>query len=54
VLLDIGMPDGDGYEVARRIRAAQDGYKPFLVALTGWEAPRTSNARATPAPTPSW
>jgi CheY-like chemotaxis protein len=36
VLLDLGMPDLDGYEVARRIRAAPGGDKPFIVALTGW------------------
>jgi CheY-like chemotaxis protein len=35
VLLDIGLPDLDGYEVARRIRASGD--RPVrLVALTGW------------------
>ena len=36
VLLDLGMPGMDGFEVARRIRADRtlDGLK--LVALTGW------------------
>ena len=36
VLLDIGMPEMDGYEVARRIRAAPDPERVLLVALTGW------------------
>jgi signal transduction histidine kinase/ActR/RegA family two-component response regulator len=36
VLLDIGMPDMDGYEVARRIRATDSGRDVMLVALTGW------------------
>lgn len=36
VLLDIGMPVLDGYEVARRIRAREWGKTVTLVALTGW------------------
>jgi CheY-like chemotaxis protein len=36
VLLDIGMPKLDGYEVARRIRAEPWGKKAVLIALTGW------------------
>jgi CheY-like chemotaxis protein len=36
VLLDIGMPGMDGYEVARRIRAHSEGRARTLVALTGW------------------
>ena len=36
VLLDIGLPDIDGYEIARRIRAAPQGRRIFLVALTGY------------------
>lgn len=36
VLLDLGMPDMDGYEVARRIRATQAHRDLLLVALSGW------------------
>lgn len=35
-LLDIGMPQLDGYEVARRIRASPWRESMQLVALTGW------------------
>jgi PAS domain S-box-containing protein len=35
VLIDIGLPTMDGYEVARRIRA-QRGVRPILVAITGY------------------
>ncbi len=36
VLLDIGLPDINGYEVARRIRASAWGANLPLVAVTGW------------------
>jgi PAS domain S-box-containing protein len=36
VLLDIGMPGMDGYEVARRLRALREAPRACIVALTGW------------------
>jgi signal transduction histidine kinase/CheY-like chemotaxis protein len=36
VLLDIGMPGMDGYEVARRLRGDPEHAHALLVALTGW------------------
>jgi PAS domain S-box-containing protein len=36
VLLDIGMPDMDGYEVARRIRRHPTLHEVTLIALSGW------------------
>jgi two-component system, sensor histidine kinase len=35
-LIDIGLPDVDGYEVARRMRAAPGGRRIGLVAITGY------------------
>jgi CheY-like chemotaxis protein len=36
VLLDIGMPGMDGFEVARRIRERDEFNPVILIALTGW------------------
>ena len=36
VLLDIGMPKLNGYDVCRRIRAQEWGRDMMLVAMTGW------------------
>ena len=37
VILDIAMPEMDGCEVARRLRATPEGRDMFLIALTGWD-----------------
>jgi CheY-like chemotaxis protein len=39
VLLDIGLPQMDGYETARRMRARPWGAQALLVAVTGWGRP---------------
>jgi len=36
VLLDIGMPGMDGYEVARQLRAMPEAQRALIVAQTGW------------------
>ncbi|MET0208684.1 MAG: response regulator, partial [Burkholderiaceae bacterium] len=35
-ILDIGMPDLDGVEVARLVRSSPWGHRLWLIALTGW------------------
>jgi CheY-like chemotaxis protein len=37
VLCDVGLPDIDGYEVARRLRADRATAGVYLVALTGFD-----------------
>jgi signal transduction histidine kinase/CheY-like chemotaxis protein len=48
MLLDIGMPSLNGYEVASAVRELQGGEAVMLIALTGWGQPadraRASNA----------
>ncbi len=36
VLLDIGLPKLNGYEVARRLRQEEGGANRLLIAMTGW------------------
>ena len=44
VLLDLGMPGLDGFEVARRLRKTAAGPTVTLVALTGWGQPHDRDA----------
>ena len=48
VLLDIGLPGIDGYEVARRLRAMRELERVRIVAITGWgqEADRQRSREA--------
>lgn len=46
VLLDIGLPDINGYEVARRIRRLEGVRQPILIALTGWGQQQDKQAAA--------
>ena len=44
VLLDIGLPDMDGYEAARQIRSLPDGGKMLVIAMSGYApVPEQSN-----------
>ena len=40
VMLDIGLPGMNGYEVARQLRAEPWGKRMLLIALTGWGQPQ--------------
>lgn len=44
VLLDRRLPDGDGFELARELRARDDDARPHLVALTADAIPETRQA----------
>jgi CheY-like chemotaxis protein len=35
-LIDVGLPDLDGYEIAKRLRASREGAHVHLIALTGY------------------
>ena len=39
-IYDIGLPDLDGYELARRTGKALEGRAPYLIALTGYGRPQ--------------
>lgn len=43
VLLDLGMPGMDGFEVAAVLRSTADYRQPYLVAYTAWNDGATKN-----------
>jgi DNA-binding response OmpR family regulator len=40
ILLDIGLPDMSGYDVARGIRLTSEGELVTIIAITGWGGER--------------
>ena len=48
ILLDIGMPQMNGYDVARAIRSAPAGQEPVIAAVSGW-GQEADKARASAA-----
>ncbi|PHV25257.1 hybrid sensor histidine kinase/response regulator [Janthinobacterium sp. BJB426] len=46
VVMDLGMPDMDGYEAARQIRQRAHGREVLLIALTGWGEARSRTEQA--------
>ena len=53
VLLDIGMPNLNGYDAARQIRQQEWGKDMVLIALTGWGQEQTANGLARPVSMPT-
>jgi DNA-binding response OmpR family regulator len=39
ILLDVGLPDLSGYEVARRLREVPQFVNTILIAITGYDTP---------------
>jgi len=39
MLIDVGLPDINGYALARLVRAEPGGARPILVAVTGYASP---------------
>ena len=39
MLVDLGMPGIDGYELCRRVRAQFGDHAPLMIASTGWGQP---------------
>jgi two-component system, chemotaxis family, CheB/CheR fusion protein len=43
-IIDIGLPEMNGYQIARQIRAEDWGNEPYLIALTGYGRPEDRRA----------
>jgi DNA-binding response OmpR family regulator len=54
VLLDIGLPKLNGYEVAQRIRETVMGASMFLIAVTGWGQEEDRQRSSRSASTFTW
>ena len=54
ILLDLGLPGLDGYEVARRIRSQPDGARVLIVAVTGYGEERDRSDPRRQASMPTW
>jgi CheY-like chemotaxis protein len=46
ILIDIGLPDLSGYDVARRLRGMPQFASTLLVALTGYDTPEAHTLSA--------
>ena len=53
-ILDVGLPEMDGFEIARRLRSKPEHANIFLIALTGYGQARTEPPAATRASTSTW
>jgi CheY-like chemotaxis protein len=54
VLLDLGLPEMDGYEVCHRIRSMPAHQDALLIALTGWGQERDYRRSRQDASTITW
>jgi len=54
ILLDLGLPGMDGYEIAQKVRNLRGMEEVFLVALTGWGQEEDRLRTQQEASTPIW
>ena len=46
IFMDLGMPELDGYEACRRIRASSWGMSVQMIAVSGWARPEDQQRSA--------